>query len=34
MTGALNIYKASGYKIRNRNRAKYICLLRLSHVLS
>ena len=24
MTGALNIYKASGYKIRNRNRARYI----------
>jgi len=29
MTGALNIYKSSGYKIRNHNRAKYItaCLL-------
>ena len=26
MTGALNIYKASSYKIRNRNRAKYICV--------
>ena len=24
MTGTLNIYKASGYKIRNRNRAKYM----------